>query len=156
MRAGCPSRPPSKPYEVEVPRTWHRHVASDKYFPGECYPRSIFFIRCSPHLPQALYVLGEAVCGGIQQHGWVELKHGDREVVFDAVMQTFYDKAGYYQSEQVWAWYRFDRRATMWISRRQDRQEHWSYRWDRVLGLPLAKRDEPPMLVDLEAAKYPK
>jgi hypothetical protein len=87
----------------------------------------------------SLNVLGEAVCGGIQQHGWVELKDGDREVVFDAVLQTFYDKAGYYQSEHVWAWYRFDRQATMWISRRQHRQEHCSYRWDCMLGLPVSQ-----------------
>jgi hypothetical protein len=142
-----------KPYEVEVPRTFHREVVSDKYYPGACYPRSIFFIRRSPHLPQALYVLGEARCGGRQQHWWVELKHGGREVVFDAVMQTFYAKAGYYQSEHVWAWYRFDRQATMWISRRQHRQEHWSYRWDNVLDLPFAERDEPPMLVAAKAER---
>ncbi len=120
-----------KRHEVEVPRSWRRHVVPDAFFPAE-----------------SLYVLGEAVCGGIQQHGWVEIDG----VVFDGVMQQFYSKAGYDESEKARPWYRFDRQATMWIDRAMKRQVAWTYRWDRLLGLPWADYDNP-MLVDLETAK---
>jgi hypothetical protein len=127
-----------RPHLVEVPKPWRRQVVPDNYFPGECFSRSIYFVGQSPHLPQALYVIGEAVCGGIQQHGWVEIVGDDgQEVVFDAVMQEFYSKTGYY--EHAWPWYRFTRKATMWLDRKQQRQETWTYRWDCVLQLPWAK-----------------
>jgi hypothetical protein len=137
-----------KCHQVEVPKNWRKQVVPEYYFPRECYPRAIYFVRNSPHLPEALYVLGEAACGGIQQHGWVEI--GD--VVFDGVLQEFYSKAGYYESESVRPWYRFTRKATMWIDRMSKRQESWSYRWDVMLGLPWADYANPE-LIDLETAK---
>jgi hypothetical protein len=136
------------PHRVEVPRAWRKATTAGYYFPKDCFPRAIQFVRLSPHLPDALYVLGKAVCGGLQQHGWVEI--GD--VVFDGVMQEFYSKQGYYQSELAEPWYRFTRKATMWIDRMNRRQEEWSYRWDCVLGLPRANFANPE-LIDLEAAK---
>jgi hypothetical protein len=135
-------------HRVEVPKPWRKKVILGYYFPRECYPRAIQFVRSSPHLPDALYVLGEAVCGGIQQHGWVEI--GD--VVFDGVMQEFYSRQGYYQSELARPWYRFTRQATLWIDRLSKRHADWSFRWDNVLGLPWADYDSPE-LIDLETAK---
>jgi hypothetical protein len=137
------------PHIVEVPKKWRRVATKDHYFPRECYPRAIQFIRYSPHLPDALYVLGEAVCGGFQQHGWVEI--GD--VVFDGVQQEFYSKEGYYQSELGRPWYRFTRQATLWIDRLSKRHCNYLYRWDWVLGLPWADFANPE-LIDLERAKW--
>jgi hypothetical protein len=140
-------------HKVEVPANWRRSRIADLYFPGECFSRAIQFIQLSPHLPQAMYVLGEATCGGLQQHGWVEID----DVVFDGVLQEFYSKAGYYKSECARAWYRFDRQATMLIDRTLRRQETWLYRWDLELRLPWAKSATDPtaevLLIDKSAAK---
>jgi hypothetical protein len=58
------------------------------------------------------YVFGRAVCGGIQEHGWVELP---ANVVFDGVLQRFYDLGRYYESEYAMPWYRFTRPAVVWL-----------------------------------------
>jgi hypothetical protein len=141
-----------KRYRVEVPSKWRNCVVPDYYFPGECFPRAIYFVRTSSHLAEALYVLGEAACGGLGQHGWVEI--GD--VVFDGVLQEFYAKAGYYESEHARPWYRFTRPATMWIDQMgrgwNTLKDHWTYRWDGLLGLPWADYSNPA-LIDLDAAR---
>jgi hypothetical protein len=136
-----------RPHQVDVPKTWRREAIAGYYFPRECYARAIQFMRLSRHLPQVQYYLGEATCGGIQQHGWVEID----DVVFDGVMQEFYTRSGYY-SQGVRPWYRFDRQATLWIDRLSKRHAGLSYRWDWVLGLPWSDYVSLP-LIDLETAK---
>lgn len=136
-----------KPHRAEVSPAW-RKVVMSRYFPRDCFPRAVQFMTLSPHLPQALYVLGEAACGGIGQHGWVEID----DVVFDGVYQEFYRRDAYYQSEYARVWYRFTRPATLWLHRMCRRQGQWTWRWDLELGLPWADFDNP-MLLDLEMAK---
>jgi hypothetical protein len=55
-----------RPHRVDVPKSWH--VAPQYYCPRDCFPRALQFLRLRPKLPQALYVFGEASCGGFQQH----------------------------------------------------------------------------------------
>ena len=68
----------------------------------------------------------------IPDEGWVELPGN---VVFDGVLQRFYDLGKYYESEYARPWYRFTRRAVVWVLA----QHLPTWRWDRELGLPLAK-----------------
>jgi hypothetical protein len=135
-------------HRVEVPKSWRKATLPNHYFPRACFTRAIQFIRNSPHLPDALYVFGDAACGGTQQHGWVEIG----EVVFDGVQQEFYSKAGFYQSERARPWYRFTRQATLRIDRLSKRCASSDYRWDAVLGLPWADYDNPE-LIDVDKAK---
>jgi hypothetical protein len=104
-----------KPHVLAVPKTWQKAVLPNYRFPRDCFARAIQFIHKSPHLPNALYVVGKTVGGGFNEHGWVEIE--DR-VVFDGVMQQFYDKAGYYAGEKATPWYRFTRPAVMYLNRR--------------------------------------
>jgi hypothetical protein len=101
-------------------------------------------------LPQALYVLGEALGGGLGQHGWVEID----DLVFDGVLQEFYSKSGYYELALARPWYRFDRKATMWVDRLRSRQKGDlnTYRFDHLLRLPWADYSNPQTL-DLDLAK---
>src|ERR1019366_9751139 len=48
----------------------------------------------------------------IPDEGWVELPGN---VVFDGVLQRFYDLGKYYESEYARPWYRFTRRAVVWV-----------------------------------------
>lgn len=139
-----------KPHVVTVPKTWWKAVVPGYRFPRDCFGRAIYFLHQSPHLPNALYVLGATIGGGFGQHGWVEIE--DR-VVFDGVMQQFYDKAGYYAAESATPWYRFTRPAVMFVNRKMMRDSSLSYRWHCVLGLPWARDPTNPLLVDLERAK---
>jgi len=136
---------------VTPPKEWRKAQFKDMWFPKQCFLRAIQFVQGSPHLPHAHYVLGEARCGGRQQHGWVEID----DVVFDGVQQEFFSRQAYYESESVYAWYRFTRRATMLLHRRQQKREGQSrsYLWDAWLGLPPASRDTPPLTVTEEMAR---
>ena len=139
-----------KPHIVSVPKAWRKGMIANHRFPRDCFGRAIQFVHRSPHLPNALYVLGETLGGGMQQHGWVEL---DDRVVFDGVMQQFYDKAGYYVVEQARPWYRFTRPAVMFMNRKRNRDASVTYRWDWELRLPCASDPANPLLVDLEHVK---
>lgn len=137
---------------VAVPPLWEIAVAKDKCFPRACFDRAVDFVARSPHLPDAVYVVGIALCGGSlnQNHGWVEI---DDSVVFDGVMQQFYDKAGYYTSERVEQWYRFTREAVMFMLRRMQNDSSLTFSWDVHLDLPWADDPNNPLLVDLDRAK---
>jgi hypothetical protein len=136
------------PHQAQVPKTWRRNAIKNLYFPRQCFARAIQFVRRSPRLPQAEYFIGQAACGGCQQHGWVEIEG----IVFDGVMQDFYTKQGYYASQKVKPWYRFSREATLWIDPLSKKHCDWSYRWDCVLDLPWSRYVDLP-LIDLEDAK---
>jgi hypothetical protein len=134
------------PHRTDVSRAWRRN-AMDLYFPRACFERAIQFVTLSRHLPEAVYVFGQAACGGIQQHGWVELPGG---VVFDGTMQEFYAAEGY--NRQATPWYRYDRQATMYLDRLIRRYANYSYRWHSVLGQPWSDYINVPVM-DLETAK---
>jgi hypothetical protein len=139
------------PHRAEVPKSWRRMAVPGYYFPRECFPRAIYFVREARHLP-ALYMIGEAVCGGLQQHGWVEIEADGLRVVFDGTLQEFYQRDAYYESEHTRPWYRFTRPAVLWLDRLSQRQEYDTYRWDRLLRLPWADFTNPE-LITLESAK---
>jgi hypothetical protein len=117
--------------EIAVPRRYSIYTLPDKQFPRECFPQACYYVE-THRIKGMYYVFGEAVCGGLQQHGWVELPGN---VVFDGVLQRFYDLAKYYESELARPWYKFTRTAVVWLS--AQRPPHW--RWDAWLGLPWAK-----------------
>lgn len=117
--------------EVSVPHRFSIHTRPDLQFPRKCFETACNYVTL--HRVKGMhYVLGEALCGGIQQHGWVELPGN---IVFDGSLQRFYDRAKYYQSEHARPWYRFTRSAVIWILE----QRLPSWRWDFCLRLPWAK-----------------
>ncbi len=129
---------------ADVPRQLKR-LCQDCWFPGECFPRAIYFVRTNPKLATAEYILGQAVIGGLGQHGWVEFE----DLVFDPVLQEWYQKEGYYASECANPWYRFSRPATMYLARRMDKLPEFTDRWDLWLLLPWGKNTA----ISLEQAK---
>lgn len=132
------------PVIADVPKQLKR-LCLNKWFPGECFPGAIYFVRTNPKLPTAEYILGEALVGGLGQHGWVEYE----DLVFDPVLQEWYWKEGYYASEIATPWYRFSRPATMYLARRMEKLPELTYRWDRWLKLPSGKNTP----ISLEQAK---
>jgi hypothetical protein len=134
---------------VRPPNPWRKAQIQGTWFPGQCFLRAIQFLRESPHLPDPTYVFGEAISGGLQQHGWVEI--GD--VVFDGVQQEFYSRPAYYETERVVVWYRFTRKAAMLLHRQQKRlpDQSRAYRWDDWLGLPWADTSNPMTVTEAMA-----
>jgi hypothetical protein len=126
-----------RPALADVPKQLKR-LCLDYWFPGECFPRAILLVRTNPKLATAEYILGEAVIGGLGQHGWVEFE----DLVFDPVLQEWYPKEGYYASACANPWYRFSRPATMYLARRMDKLPEFTYRWDCWLNLPWGKNTQ--------------
>ena len=133
-----------RPALADVPKQLKR-LSCDFWFPGECFPRAIYFVRTNPKLPTAEYVLGDALSGGLGQHGWVEYE----DLVLDPVLQEWYWKEGYYALESANPWYRFSRPATMYLARQMDKLPEYTYRWDWWLKLPWGKNTP----ISLEQAK---
>ena len=133
-----------RPALADVPKQLKR-LCKNYWFPGECFPNAISFVRSNPKLPTAEYILGEALSGGLGQHGWVELE----DLVFDPVLQEWYRKEGYYTSESANPWYRFSRPATMYLARQMYKLPEYTYRWDWWLQLPWGKNTP----ISLEQAK---
>lgn len=136
-----------RPVLADVPKQLRR-LCLNHWFPGECVPRAIFFVRTNPRLPTAEYILGEALSGGFGQHGWVEVE----DLVFDGVLQEWYRKDGYYASERANPWYRFSRPATMYLARQMDKLPEFTYRWDCWLRLPWGKNT--PISLDQAKAHF--
>jgi len=133
-----------RPALADVPKQLKR-LSCDFWFPGECFPRAIHLVSTHPKLPTAEYVLGQALSGGLGEHGWVEYD----DLVFDPVLQEWYRKEGYYASESATPWYRFSRPATIYLARQMDKLADSTYRWDRWLQLPWGKNTP----ISLEQAK---
>lgn len=129
---------------ADVPKQLKR-LALNYWFPGECFPRAIYFVRANPKLPTAEYILGEALAGGFGQHGWVEFE----DLVFDGVLQEWYTKEGYYTLGSARPWYRFSRPATMYLARKMYKLDVFTFRWDWWLYLPWGKNTS----ISLEQAK---
>lgn len=133
-----------RPVLADVPEQLKR-LCQGCWFPGECFPRAIYFVRTNPKLPTSEYILGDALSGGLGQHGWVEYE----DLVFDPVLQEWYWKEGYYASESANPWYRFSRPATMYLARHMEKLPEFTYRWDWWLCLPWGKNTP----ISLEQAK---
>lgn len=117
--------------EVDVPRRYSIHTDRTQQFPQQCFHEACRYVQLN-RIAGMTYVLGTAVCGGMQQHAWVELPDN---IVFDGTLQRFYDRTKYYDSECAMPWYRFTRNAVKWILK----QKFATSRWDWELGLPWAK-----------------
>ena len=122
-----------------------KRLCQDYWFPGECFPRAINFVKTNPKLPTAEYILGKSLSGGLGEHGWVEFE----DLVFDPVLQEWYRKEGYYASEGANPWYRFNRPATIYLARQMSKLPEFTYRWDWWLQLPSGKNTP----ISLEQAK---
>ena len=94
---------------------------------------------------KATYVYGQAVTGGLQEHGWAEVD----DLVFDGVMQGFWPKEHYYRVNSARAWYRYSRDAVMYMRRRMRRPQENHWRWHHILGLPWAKSAHDPAIEPL-------
>lgn len=136
-----------RPVIADVPRQLKR-LCQDCWYPGECFPRAIYFVRTNPKLSTAEYILGEALSGGFGQHGWVEYE----DLVLDPVLQEWYLKDGYYASERANPWYRFSRPATMYLARQMDKLPDFTYRWDSWLCLPWG--ENTPISLDQAKAYF--
>ena len=136
-----------RPVLAEVPRQLKR-LCLDYWFPGECFPRAIYFVRYMLRNNLAEYILGDALSGGFGQHGWVEYE----DLVFDPVLQEWYRKEGYYASEYPNPWYRFSRAATMYLARQMAKLPERTYRWDIWLHLPWGKNT--PISLDQAKAYF--
>lgn len=135
-----------EPAEVVVPCRYSIHTYPEHVFVHECFPRALDY--CESHrIKGTYYVFGNALSGGMGEHGWVELPD---DIVFDGVLQRFYNRARYYELERVKVWYRFTRSAAVWL-RQQDLD---TYRWDVHLWLPFAEPDKPPLLIDIKKARH--
>ena len=117
--------------EVEVPRRYSLYTDRNTQYPRQCFEEAYRYVDMH-RIRGMTYVFGTAVCGGMQQHAWVELPEN---IVFDGTLQRFYDRDKYYDSECAMPWYRFTRSAVRWIVD----QRFTTWRWDMHLRLPWAK-----------------
>ena len=99
------------PAEVSVPPHYLRYTQPDMQFPGECFMRAWSYVL-THRLKRMVYVFGTTLGGGMGGHAWVELPGN---IVFDGVLQRFFDLPRYYEIEHAMPWYRFTRSAVLWI-----------------------------------------
>jgi hypothetical protein len=137
------------PAEISVPRRYSLYTLPDRQFPTECFPRACYYVQ-THRIKGVVYVFGKSLGGGFGHHGWAELPGN---VLFDGVLQRFYDKTEYYRIEFAMPWYRFTRTAVLWLM--EHRMPDW--RWHLTLGLPWADsahdRNVQALLVDRKAAQ---
>jgi hypothetical protein len=143
------------PAEIAVPCRYSIHTHPDRQFPTLCFPRACYYVQ-THRIKGIEYVFGTSFGGGMRgNHGWVELPGN---VVFDGVLQRFYDRSEYYRIEVAMPWYRFARTAVLWLLKQltgDDGTINW--RWDVTLHLPRADsahdRSAQALLVDRMAAQ---
>ena len=80
--------------EVGVGRKWRVGTTRRAIFPGECFYRAALYVY-QPDLfsAEGLWLVHGENTMARNRHAWVELPDG---VVFDAVLQRFYGRKGYY------------------------------------------------------------
>jgi hypothetical protein len=142
------------PVEIAVPRRYSLYTLPDEQFPTECFGQACYYVQ-THRIKGMEYVFGRSLGGGFGNHGWVELPGN---VLFDGVLQRFYDRTGYYRIEFAMPWYRYTRTAVLWLLdqlKRDDGTINW--RWHLTLGLPWANsahdRNAQALLVDRQAAQ---
>lgn len=133
--------------EVDVPEDWRAGIDPDVHYPGECYSRAYRYAR-----ELALRLLNEQIWlvhgeyGLSIGHAWVELS---RDVVFDAVLQRFYGKVGYYEIQIASPWYKYSPGAAMLIAANVPKDSSGTWRcggWHVVLKLPWADPQNPTVI----------
>jgi hypothetical protein len=142
------------PAEITVPRRYSLYTLPDQQFPTECFGQACYYMQ-THRIKGMEYVFGRSLGGGLGNHGWVELPGN---VLFDGVLQRFYDRSEYYRIEFAMPWYRYTRTAVLWLLeqlKRDDGTINW--RWDLTLGLPWANsahdRNVQALLLDRKAAQ---
>jgi hypothetical protein len=137
------------PAEIAVPRRYSICTLPNQQFPKRCFPEAAYYVR-THRIKGIEYVFGSSLGGGFGNHAWVELPGN---VLFDGVLQRFYDKSEYYRIEFAMPWYRFTRTAVLWLL--EQRMPDWG--WHTTLELPWAKsahdRNAQALLVDKKAAQ---
>ena len=146
-----------KPFEVKVPATWRRITRPNKRFPCKSFERSFHFAVEFPLVlaerdPTAKFtwlVHGEQ--WGCQRQGWVELP-GD--VVFDGVLQRFYDRGKYYETVYAAPWYMYSPGAAILISEWMPEYPDGTIllaNWHTHLRLPWADPKNPARIGSQQA-----
>lgn len=123
------------------------------HYPGECYFRAYRYatdlaLRQSSER-QIWVVHGEY--GYSLGHAWVELP---RDVLFDPVLQRFYEKLAYYAIQMASPRYKYSAQAAMLIRANMPQNSSGVWRagaWHEVLKLPLADPNNPTV-IDFERA----
>jgi hypothetical protein len=98
-------------HEVRPPARLHRGVQPGAHYPGECFRRCVDYVLANGDVPGVVMVDGLVNGeGGRIRHAWVELPGG---LVFDGVMQAFFDASGYYDFLDAVTVKRYSPLATM-------------------------------------------
>jgi hypothetical protein len=134
--------------EVDVPAIWQKGIDPRVQYPGECFCRAYHYvIDLVQRLPANEHIwLVHGEYGISTGHAWVELP-GD--VVFGAVLQRFYEKPGYYETQSASPWYKYSPAAAMIIAANipADNSETRRYGgWHLVLKLPWADPQNPTVI----------
>ena len=139
--------------EVDVPDAWRTGTNPDVHYPGDCYCRACrYVIDLAKRLPKEQIWLVHGEYGFSIGHAWVELP-GD--VVFDAVLQRFYGKQGYYEIQSANPLYMYSSGAAMRLAANIPGETPGTTRfgeWHLVLKLPPAD-PQAPTVIDFDHAR---
>ncbi|KON67382.1 hypothetical protein AKG34_21425 [Peribacillus butanolivorans] len=87
-------------YEVDAGEKY-KTGKSKRLYPRKCYTKAFEYVEDKSDLEDIRLVHGLYLSYGINNHcghGWVELPN---DIVFDGVLQRFYEKEGYYQYYEI-------------------------------------------------------
>ena len=93
------------PNIVEVPEALRVGVGGGPYW-KECFSRAwVYFLGHTIGKPTASMCLVHGIWRGNWKHAWVEI---EEHIVFDGVMQQFYERESYYVENWAWPIVEFD------------------------------------------------
>lgn len=130
--------------EVVVGRKWRVGTTRRAIFPGECFYRAALYVY-QPDLfsAEGLWLVHGENTMARNRHAWVELPDG---VVFDAVLQRFYSRKGYYGGTVARPLYKYTPAAAALISlhlpKSPDGRALYGD-WHEPLGLPWVDPADP-------------
>ena len=133
-----------RPAEIIVSRRY-QFAPLGNLFPGQCFKKAADYVLLAITLGVAkdmLLVHGESVNGVHGPHAWVELP-GD--ILFDGVLQRFYDLSQYYALDGTRAWYKYTADATNYLDE-NIRKHSRNLQWHSTLGLPWADYENPTII----------
>jgi hypothetical protein len=138
--------------EVEVEDRWREGTDRGAIYPGECFFRAARYVtHRARFLADGVWLVHGTNSMSIDRHAWAELPGG---VVFDAVLQRFYSKIGYYDATVARPWYKYTTDAAAIIPLHlplfPDGTALYGD-WHKPLGLPWVTPD-CPLEVDQERA----
>lgn len=138
--------------EVAVGRKWRTGTDSRAIYPGECFYRAALYVyHLSRFTTEGLWLVHGENAMALNRHAWVELPDG---MVFDAVLQRFYSKKGYYDITVARPLYKYTPYAAYILPLHLPKFPDGSALggdWHEPLGLPWPDPDNP-IEVDRERA----